>query len=78
MTDDSIAQAEPVLVAIDIANARHEILIAVPVQLKISAGQRFERDPVSHFNIATPSQIRTPSCQCPDQLHACHIAQKIT
>ncbi|MCC1495181.1 transposase, partial [Cognatishimia sp. F0-27] len=30
MTDITIAQAEPVLVAIDIAKARHEVLIAVP------------------------------------------------
>lgn len=30
MTDTTIAQAEPVLVAIDIAKARHEVLIAVP------------------------------------------------
>jgi len=30
MTDTSIAQAEPVLVAIDVAKARHEVLIAVP------------------------------------------------
>jgi len=30
MTDMSIAQAEPVLVAIDISKARHEVLIAVP------------------------------------------------
>ncbi len=30
MTDTSIAQAEPVLVALDIAKARHEVLIAVP------------------------------------------------
>lgn len=30
MTDTSIAQTEPVLVAIDISKARHEVLIAVP------------------------------------------------
>ena len=30
MTDSTIAQTEPVLVAIDIAKARHEVLIAVP------------------------------------------------
>jgi len=30
MTDTTIAQSEPVLVAIDIAKARHEVLIAVP------------------------------------------------
>ena len=30
MTDTSFAQSEPVLVAIDIAKARHEVLIAVP------------------------------------------------
>ena len=30
MTDTSFAQAEPVLVAIDIAKARHEVLIAIP------------------------------------------------
>ena len=30
MTDTTIAQVEPVLVAIDIAKARHEVLIAVP------------------------------------------------
>jgi len=30
MTDTTIAQAEPVLVAIDIAKARHEVLISVP------------------------------------------------
>ena len=30
MTDTTIAQAEPVLVAIDISKARHEVLIAVP------------------------------------------------
>ncbi|MDH4541707.1 hypothetical protein CUR85_17665 [Sulfitobacter faviae] len=30
MTDTTIAQAEPVLVAIDIAKAHHEVLIAVP------------------------------------------------
>lgn len=30
MTDAIIAQSEPVLVAIDIAKARHEVLIAVP------------------------------------------------
>ena len=30
MTEASIAQSEPVLVAIDIAKARHEVLIAVP------------------------------------------------
>ena len=30
MTDKIIAQAEPVLVAIDISKARHEVLIAVP------------------------------------------------
>lgn len=30
MTDTIIAQAEPVLVAIDISKARHEVLIAVP------------------------------------------------
>ena len=30
MPDTTIAQAEPVLVAIDIAKARHEVLIAVP------------------------------------------------
>ncbi len=30
MTNASIAQAEPVLVAIDIAKARHEVLISVP------------------------------------------------
>lgn len=29
MTDTTIAQAEPVLVAIDIAKARHEVLISV-------------------------------------------------
>jgi transposase len=30
MTDTTIAQSEPVLVAIDISKARHEVLIAVP------------------------------------------------
>ncbi|WP_300074618.1 hypothetical protein [uncultured Ruegeria sp.] len=30
MTDATIAQTEPALVAIDIAKARHEVLIAVP------------------------------------------------
>ncbi len=30
MTETTIAQADPVLVAIDIAKARHEVLIAVP------------------------------------------------
>ncbi len=30
MTKNTIAQAEPVLVAIDIAKARHEVLISVP------------------------------------------------
>ena len=30
MTDTIIAQAEPVLVAIDISKARHEVLIAIP------------------------------------------------
>ena len=30
MIDASITQSEPVLVAIDIAKARHEVLIAVP------------------------------------------------
>jgi hypothetical protein len=30
MTDTTIAHAEPVLVAIDIAKDRHEVLIAVP------------------------------------------------
>ncbi len=30
MTDKNIAQSEPVLVAIDISKARHEVLIAVP------------------------------------------------
>jgi hypothetical protein len=30
MTDATIAHSEPVLVAIDIAKARHEVLIAVP------------------------------------------------
>ncbi len=30
MTDTSITQTEPVLVAIDISKARHEVLIAVP------------------------------------------------
>ncbi len=30
MTDITIAQSEPVLVAIDISKARHEVLIAVP------------------------------------------------
>ena len=30
MTDTNIAQSEPVLVAIDISEARHEVLIAVP------------------------------------------------
>lgn len=30
MTDTTIAQAEPVLVAIDIAKARHEVLISIP------------------------------------------------
>ena len=30
MTETSIAQAEPILVAIDIAKARHEVLIAAP------------------------------------------------
>ena len=30
MTDTTIAPAEPVLVAIDIAEARHEVLFAVP------------------------------------------------
>lgn len=30
MTDTTIAQTEPVLVAIDISKARHEVLIAVP------------------------------------------------
>ena len=30
MTKNTIAQAEPVLVAIDIAKTRHEVLIAVP------------------------------------------------
>lgn len=30
MTDTTIAQGEPILVAIDIAKARHEVLIAVP------------------------------------------------
>jgi transposase len=30
MTDTIIAQAEPVLVAIDISKARHEVLVAVP------------------------------------------------
>jgi hypothetical protein len=30
MTDTSIAQTEPVLVAIDISKAQHEVLIAAP------------------------------------------------
>ena len=30
MTEAGIAQTEPVLVAVDIARARHEVLIAVP------------------------------------------------
>jgi transposase len=30
MTDITIAQGEPILVAVDIAKARHEVLIAVP------------------------------------------------
>ena len=30
MTDTTIAQSEPVMVAVDIAKARHEVLIAVP------------------------------------------------
>ncbi len=30
MTDTTIAQADPVLVAIDIAKTRHEVLISVP------------------------------------------------
>lgn len=30
MTDTTIAQTEPVLVAVDIAKARHEVLIADP------------------------------------------------
>jgi hypothetical protein len=30
MTDTTIAKSEPVLVAIDISKARHEVLIAVP------------------------------------------------
>ena len=30
MTDTSIAQNAPILVAIDIAKARHEVLIAIP------------------------------------------------
>ncbi len=30
MTDTNIAQSEPVLVAIDISKARHEVLIAIP------------------------------------------------
>ena len=30
MTETNIAQTEPVLVAIDIAKARHEVLIAIP------------------------------------------------
>lgn len=30
MTDTTIAQGEPILMAIDIAKARHEVLIAVP------------------------------------------------
>jgi hypothetical protein len=35
MTDTTIAQSEPVLVAIDISKARHEVLIAVPTQTAI-------------------------------------------
>lgn len=30
MTDASIAHAEPVLIAIDIAKSRHEVLLSVP------------------------------------------------
>ncbi|SNR88569.1 hypothetical protein SAMN06265370_1514, partial [Puniceibacterium sediminis] len=30
MTKTSIAQTEPVLVAVDIAKARHEVFIAIP------------------------------------------------
>ena len=30
MTETTFTQGEPVLVAIDVANARHEVLIAVP------------------------------------------------
>ncbi|QFT29570.1 hypothetical protein FIV00_03680 [Labrenzia sp. THAF82] len=30
MTDASIAQTEPVLVAIDIAKSRHEVLLSIP------------------------------------------------
>jgi len=48
------------------------------MQFRISACQRFERDPASLFKVSIPSQIRTSGCKCPDQWHAVHIAQKIT
>lgn len=34
MADTIIAQAEPVLVAIDITKARHEVLISVPRKMR--------------------------------------------
>ena len=36
MTKTTIAQTEPVLVAIDIAKARHEVLIAVPASRAVA------------------------------------------
>jgi hypothetical protein len=40
MTDTNITQSEPVLVAIDISKARHEVLIAVPGKKTAAAVER--------------------------------------
>ncbi|MEM7059864.1 MAG: hypothetical protein AAF557_19945 [Pseudomonadota bacterium] len=43
MTDASIAQDEPVLVAIDIAKGRHEVLISAPGSLPFASSSSQRR-----------------------------------
>jgi hypothetical protein len=47
MTDTTIAQSEPVLVAIDISKARHEVLIAV-------SGKKRRRRPCAAIRSGVP------------------------
>ena len=61
----------------DGANHRVEIGDFV-MQFEGAPTVRLEGDLVSRYHVAVVGQIWPPRCQCPDELHACHFAQRFT
>jgi hypothetical protein len=47
------------------------------MQFEVSAGEGLETDTVGGFHIAIGAQVRPPSGQDPDELHASHRPQQI-